>query len=166
MEQWYVVQTKARRERFAYDRLDAAGLEVLLPQIAVNRHGSVVSREPLFPGYLFARLDPGSGHIHMVSYSAGVSRVVGFGGEPTPVPEELVAAIKERSRAETEGRSPAFRAGDSVLSAHGPLKDVEAIFDRRLSATGRALVLIQIVERVCRTEVHLSHLRPTNLSRF
>jgi hypothetical protein len=49
--------------------------------------------------------------------------------------------------------------GDRVVITAGPLRDVEAIFDRTLSPSGRVCVLIRMLERLCRAEVHVSGLQ-------
>jgi transcription antitermination factor NusG len=51
------------------------------------------------------------------------------------------------------------RPGDRILIVSGPLKGIEAIFDRHLSASGRVRVLIEILDRLCRTEVHLDQIQ-------
>ncbi|HEY3111780.1 MAG TPA: transcription termination/antitermination NusG family protein [Chloroflexota bacterium] len=158
MKQWYVLRAKPRRESFAEGLLARAGIEVFVPRVRVRQRARLVSQEPLFPGYFFARLDATLGQVHMASYTPGVLHVVGFGGQATPVPDALVEAIGERL-ARGGGAGAEFSCGDRVVITRGPMKDVEAVFDRRLSAAGRVQVLIQVLERVCRAEVGLDQLR-------
>jgi len=155
MRQWYAVKSKPRRESFVEQLLERANLEVFLPRI--GRRGRAMELEPLFPGYLFARLDPMLGDVQTVRYTYGVAHLVGFGGEPAVVPDALIAAI--RQRVATRQLAITFGKGERVVITSGPFKDVEAIFDRRLSAEGRVQVLIRIVERFCRAEMHVGQLR-------
>ncbi len=57
---WYTLQTKPRKESTVEKRLNDLGLEVFLPWVRLRRRvGSRFQRvlSPLFPGYLFCRLD-------------------------------------------------------------------------------------------------------------
>ena len=156
MKQWYVLRAKPRRESFAEGLLARAGVEVFVPRVRVHHRSRLVSQELLFPGYFFARLDATLGQVHMASYTPGVLQVVSFGGQAAPVPDSLVEGIRERL---THSERDELRYGDRVVITRGPMKDVEAVFDRRLSALGRVQVLIEVLERVCRAEVGLDQLR-------
>lgn len=158
--EWYAVRTKPRRELFAAAQLERAGLEVYVPQLRVNRrHGKVAVHEPFFPGYLFAQLDPARSEIHLANYTPGVVQVVGYGGEPWPVPESLVTSIRERLTRGNAQQVNGYRRGDRVIVTHGPLAGIEAIFECNLTATGRVRVLIQMLQRLCPAEVRIGQLR-------
>jgi transcriptional antiterminator RfaH len=159
MMQWYVLRAKPRRESFAEGLLARAGIEVFVPRVRTHHRARLVGEELLFPGYFFARLDASLGHVHMASYTPGVLNVVGFGGQAAPVPDALVEAIGERLARGGDPLGADFSCGDRVVITRGPLKDVQAIFDRRLSAVGRVQILVQALERVCRAEVGLDQLR-------
>lgn len=156
---WYVLRAKPKKETAVAMLLERAGIEVYLPQTLVHRqHGRPPQPAPFFPGYCFSRLDAQRGQLRLARYTSGVLHIVGYGDEPWPVPDALVEAIRARL---AQGRAAAtpFRPGDRVVITGGPLRDVEAIFDRHLSASGRVRVLIQILERLCRAEVSIEHLR-------
>ncbi len=161
MKQWYALRSKPRREASAAALLSRAQIEVYLPEVAVRQQGGkspIVA--PFFPGYLFCRLDPQLGEIQLARYTTGILHVVGYGGQPWPLPDDLILAIQQRL-AGFKGLSakPDFRPGDRVVITGGSLRDVEAIFDRHLSASGRARVLIEILHRLCHANVHVGQLR-------
>ena len=161
MKQWYTVRSKPRREFAAATLLTKAGIEVYVPMIRAHKqHGKPPVLEPLFPSYFFSRLDPFMGEIRLASYTPGVRHVIGYDNQPWPVPDELVSSIQERL---AHSQGPAglvdYRHGERLIITQGPLRDVEAIFDRRLSATGRVRVLIRILERYCPAEIHVAQLR-------
>ena len=57
---WYAVQTLPNRENLAVSHLERQGFYVWLPRIKrVIRHARQTKcvRRPLFPGYLFIKLD-------------------------------------------------------------------------------------------------------------
>lgn len=160
MRQWYALKSKARMESTAATLLNTSGIETYLPQLKVHkRPWTTPVLEPLFPGYLFSRLDPAQGEIRLATYTHGVLYVVGFGDQPYPVDDELITAIQDRLAGRQSRATPAFRSGERVVITSGPLRDVEAVFDRQLSPAGRVQVLIQILERQCRVEVHAGQLR-------
>lgn len=158
---WYVLRSKPRREASAAVLLRRGGIEVYVPQLKVQKQlHRPPTVEPLFPGYLFGRLDPQKGEIRLAQYTPGILYVVGFGAEPCPVPNELILSIQERIARGWKGRvEPEYRQGERVVIASGPLRDVEAIFDRKLSPKGRVRVLVKILSRLCGVEVHVGQLR-------
>lgn len=80
--------------------------------------------------------------------------VVGYGGQPWPVPDEIVLAIQKRlSRDGQVATQPQFKRGERLVIDDGPLQGIEAVFDRQLSGAGRVRVLVQMLERWCRTEL-------------
>ncbi len=164
MKQWYVVRSKPKKEATAASFIARSNVEVYVPWIKVPvAGGKPPVRQPFFPGYFFSRLDPTSSEVTLVRYSPGVQYLLGYGDHPWPVPDDLVQTIKERLEREGgRGRAVVYRAGERVVITRGPLEGVEAIFDRHLSPDGRVRVLIQIVQRLCRAELHVSQLRPTH----
>lgn len=159
--QWYALRAKPRRETAAAGLLERAGVEVYVPQVKVQkRRYTPPTVEPLFPGYLFGRLDSTAGEIRLARYTPGILHVLGYGEEPWPVPDALIDTLQARLAARNgQLVGPDYKPGERVLITRGPFHDVEAVFDCRLSASGRVRVLINLVERLCRAEVHVSDLR-------
>lgn len=162
MKRWYALRSKPNKESSAAALLTRAGIEVYLPQTRVHKQpGRGPILEPFFPGYFFGQLDPLLGDVRLVKYTPGILYIVGYGDEPWPVPDDLIAAIQERlTRSRGAPAHASFRPGDRVVITGGPLRDVDAIFDRGLSATGRVRVLVRILGSLRPTEVHLAQLRP------
>lgn len=161
MREWYALRSKPKKELSAADLLAKAAIEVYVPQVRVTKvHGRPPVLEPFFPGYFFGKLDPANGEIRLANYTPGILYVVSFGGRPWPVPDDLISAIRERL-AENRGRLPLvhFRPGDRLVVTAGPLRGVEAIFDRQMSPAGRVRVLIQFLHQLCRVDLHVGQLR-------
>ena len=71
MQKWYVIYTKSRKEKVALQNLNAQGYDAHLPLIKLEkiiRHKKAVIEEPLFPRYLFIRLDD-AGLTRLVTHS-------------------------------------------------------------------------------------------------
>ena len=145
---WYLVQTKARKESEAFNKLRAGGLKGLFPKI---HDGKVCSgrqhttEAPLFPGYLFVRMIPSRAY-YKIKWTKGVVRFVGWGDVPASVADEVVEII--RKRMDEQGRvrvELGLKPGEEVKIRSGPLKDLIGIFDGTLSPGGRVRLLLQLV---------------------
>src|SRR5712692_5192174 len=143
-QHWYAVKAKPRREQQATSVLAERGIEVYLPQLPVQKRSGQVSAalQPLFPGYLFARVAMASPEWLASRSAPGVAYFVGSAGVPSPLPDGLVEAIRTRAEGlRLAGWRPPFEHGDRVMIGSGPLSGIDAIFDRTLSSSGRVRVL-------------------------
>jgi len=147
LPQWYLVKTKFAKERWVYDQLRRELTEVFLPLLKTS-HTRLTSYKvaALFPCYLFARMDLQLNYFK-VKYTAGVRGLVSAGMDPLAVPEEIVAAIRQRAaNGIVEIKPKTFQPGERIRVAKGPFRDLEAIFDRYLSGLERVAVLVRTVE--------------------
>ena len=150
---WYLVRTKLRKETVVEKRITDLGLEVFLPWLRSRRRiGSryqwVVS--PLFPGYLFCRLDLFlSGKA--VRYAPGVKDFVKFGSRIAEVGEDVVKEIRDRCpEGVAEIKPRPYRAGEPVMIREGPFAGLEAIFEREMAGSERIAVLLELLGRQTR----------------
>lgn len=97
VERWYVVQTKPRKESTAENYLASKRIETFNPHMehASVRNGRITTAAPL-PGYLFARFDFNRSY-SLVRWGRGVNKVIGFGEYPTPLAEEVILIIQQRT---------------------------------------------------------------------
>lgn len=158
MSDWYAVHTKARQEYIAVENLDRQAYETFLPLIRQSRRRRGRWREvtePLFPGYLFTRLDLDADNIAPIRSTRGVTGLVRFGGLPCSVPQTVVDSLKAMQETD-EGvicTATLFRQGDRVTIASGPLAGLEGIF---LAETGteRVSLLLDFLGR--HQQIHIS----------
>lgn len=125
---WRVFYTKPRAEKKAAERLAAAGHEVFLPLRTVLRQWSDRRQKvsaPLFPAYLFARVDERA-RLDVLQDEA-VVKTVHFGGTLAAVPDREMALLQALAaapdRIEAVARE-AFPVGAEVYVAKGPLAGV------------------------------------------
>ena len=100
MRRWYVVHTQTQTEKRALWHLQNQGFECFLPSVrSLRRHARKVEHvlAPLFPRYLFVRLDLDSTPWSAINGTRGVVRLVANGFRPTPVPEGVVEDLQARS---------------------------------------------------------------------
>ena len=93
-----------------------------------------------------------------VAWTPGLRKIVSFGGQPLVVRDEVIDTLRHRlERMEVSGYpvEQRFKSGDRVLIKSGPLRDLEAVFDRSLSSSDRARVLVDILGRLTACEMEL-----------
>lgn len=148
---WYAVHTKARNERLAVEHLERQGYRTHLPLIRAARHrrgrwqGTV---EPLFPGYVFVRLDLRSDNSAPIRSTRGVIGLVRFGGEPLPVPHAFMRVLHAARGDANDPIDPdhLLRAGDRVTLVEGPMTGLMAIVEAK-SGRDRVLLLLELLGR-------------------
>ena len=156
MPAWYVLYTKPRCEAQVEAHLGADGIEAYFPVMPVlsPRRGRSTVR-PFFPCYLFAHFDLGTIGVSHINWMVGMRHLVAFGGLPATVDDTVIARIRQHLNQALvmDKQGEILKRGDKVLITSGPLQDIEAVFDRRLSATGRVRVLVQYLQRTTVVEI-------------
>ncbi len=146
---WYAVHTKTSQEEIAAFNLERMGLEILNPKLKQEKMVWGVPKavlKPLFPGYLFAKFNPGK-YLHLIQYARGVRQVLRFGMALLPVDEEIIEGIRGRlnSDGHAEFQSKALVAGSSVCIQEGAFSGLNGIFERELSDRKRVVLLLKIM---------------------
>jgi len=159
MNLWYVIQTKPKKEEEAKSYLSTKGVEIFNPLLEtfLLRNGRM-NRElkPLFPNYMFGKFDLDQNY-PLVRWAKGVKKVLGFGEYPTPIPEEVVEIIKERTDTHGIVRLKChFQTNDLIRIKTGPLKDLLGIFERWVSDGERVRILLNMVGYQPVVEMHYS----------
>ena len=93
---WYAAQTCANHEKRIQEQLHLRTVESYLPVYASVRRWkdrSVRLALPLFPGYVFVRL--ALRDRLQVLQTPSVVRLVGFGGQPTPLANQEIDALRQ-----------------------------------------------------------------------
>ena len=149
---WLLLQTKSREECRAQEQLENQGCRVFCHYIGVekiSRGKRKVQQEPLFPGYLFLKIDDEQSSISFTSIRStrGVSKIVRFGKVYTKLPQNLIDSIEERvSQTHTPLSKNTPQQGDKVNITEGPFKGMEAIYQQADGAM-RSMVLINLLHQ-------------------
>ena len=154
---WFAILARTSREKSACLLLENAGYECFLPISKYMRRWSDRMKEveaPLFPGYLFCRMNPNDRL--PVLMTPGVIQIVGTGKTPIPVEEQEIAAIQ---RVEKSGLStmpwPYLQVGHVARIEEGPLRGMTGIVIRIKS--GLKLVLsVNLLQRSIAVEIDRS----------
>lgn len=158
---WYLVHTKPRQEDLALANLERQGYQCYLPQMRierVRRRKVEIATEPMFPRYLFIRLDSSDQGKSWspIRSTLGVSQLVHFGARAAKVDDTLVDLLRQRERSlPTEAM---FQSGDSVVITDGPFAGLEAIY-QTADADRRAFILLEILSKPVPMQIDSGRLR-------
>jgi len=161
---WFVAHTKPRAESQVALALGRKSVPAFLPRLlARHSHGSRrwTALDPLFPGYLFVQSYPTPEDITRVRWTPGIKRLLGAGddGVPTPVADDIVTYLQERSGA--QGfivPQVAMISGARVRFKSGPLAFVEGIIERPTSRADRVRVLLFLMHASVAADVSVDEL--------
>lgn len=145
---WYVVHAKPHRETLAEMHLRRKDLEVFYPRLELPDYVPESRRSvPLFPGYLFVRVDLAC-HGHDVMWTPGVKGLVGSGGFATPLDPAVVRFLRESATSDGRLRGrPNLRQGQEVEIVDGPFAGLVAVIQNPPDAQGRIRVLMRLLNR-------------------
>ena len=155
---WYALHTRPHCEAQVADLLLEKGIEVFLPLIWIRHRRWGRVERPLFPCYLFARLDLEVSGLSPIRWTPGLRRVVAFDERPVSIPDQVIAHLRERVEMVREaGGLPShnFKPGDRVVITRGPLQGLEAVFQGPMRPSERVRVLIEFLGQLARVEVPL-----------
>ena len=167
MKHWYTIHTKPRQETLAAENLRRQEFEIYLPkikQVRRYRHQWRDKIEPLFPRYLFIRLDLGRDNISPIRSTRGVAKLVSFSGLPATVPDLLIDTLIQSADPDTELHHPEatlFKTGNTVTIVGGPLEGLEAIFEAH-DGEERSIILLDILGKTQQLKIERNHLWPAH----
>ncbi|WP_227875837.1 transcription/translation regulatory transformer protein RfaH [Kushneria konosiri] len=147
---WYAVQCKSGESFRAAEHLEYQGYTVFHPVIQREKRqrgkaGQVI--EPLFPWYLFIRMNPLQDNWVPVRSTRGVIRLLAFGREPVPVPDALIMTLRQQvndpSEVEPERH---FSEGERIEITDGPFRALEGLFVQG-KEDERVVVLLNILQQ-------------------
>jgi transcription antitermination factor NusG len=120
---WYALYVKHRHEKKVARSLSGKAVHSFVPTFSkTHRNGSQFDL-PLFPGYVFCRLDI-STTLPVVS-TPGVFGIVSSGTVPGAIPEEEIEAVRQLlSSGLPLQPTPYFAEGQEVAFNSGPLRGV------------------------------------------
>lgn len=155
---WYVVHTQPNAEARALTNLARQGFRTYLPRYRARRRHArrvdIVGR-PLFPRYVFVAIDLAQQRWRAIQSTFGVSHIVCNGDRPSPVPTDVIDAIRAREDAHgwvLLGTAADLAAGTSVRILEGAFADHLGLYEG-ITDDSRVAILLELLGRQVR--VHL-----------
>lgn len=160
---WYVVHCKTDREIQACSALrESLGLTTYLPTVE-SAAGKRTRKQAFFPGYFFVKADPVQLSMSSVNSTPNVLSLLHVGGQPQPVPDEIVKVIRERIDSLEAGGGlhiHPFKVGDRVRLTNGPLQGLDAVFLGSVKPGERVKILLKFLGRFNEVKVPVKSLEP------
>ncbi len=146
---WFALYTTSRHEKRVAQHLNHRQIECYLPLYKSERKwndGSRVTLElPLFPSYLFVRIrreERGS----VLAVPGAIAVVGGTGGEPAPLPDAMIEALRAGLQLRHARPHAFLRAGQRVRIRLGALTGFEGIVVRTKKSLRVVLTLEHIMQ--------------------
>lgn len=160
MNRWYVTHTHPKAEGQALRHLTRQGFAAYLPLYRKRRsHARRIEmvKAPLFPSYLFVRMDVGRVRWRAIRSTIGVRHLICNGDMPAPVPQGVVEEL--RAREDENGLfplrpPPPFEPGETVRVGQGTLRDQVGQFEG-VADQDRVVILLNMLGRPFRVTLPL-----------
>jgi transcription antitermination factor NusG len=161
-QRWYAVQTCANHEKRVAQQLGRRAVEVYLPQYASVRKWKdrrVRLDLPLFPGYVFVHLVLRDRL--QVLQTPSVVRLVGFSGQPTPLPDHEIDVLRQGLAHDVQMQPhPYLKVGQRVRVKSGPLAGLEGLLQRKKKHS-RFIISLDLIMRSVSVEIDYAELEST-----
>jgi len=160
---WFAILARSGREKYATMLLENAGFECFLPISKSTRKWSDRMKDvevPLFPGYLFCRMNPND-RLPVLT-TPGVIQIAGIGKMPIPVEEHEIAAVRQIEKSGLSAMPwPYLRVGNTARIEEGPLRGVSGIVVKIKSAL-KLVLSIELLQRSIAVEIDRNWISPCN----
>jgi transcription antitermination factor NusG len=152
--QWFATHTNSCREKRVADHCSVRGIESFLPTYQSTkrwRNGCTVKLDrPLFPGYLFVRVDPA--YRVRVLELPGVVAIVGNGRQPIPLPDADINALRNGVRTLNAEPHRYLKVGERARIRAGAFEGMTGILVRRKNSL-RVVLTVELIMKSISVEV-------------
>lgn len=168
MKNWHLLMTKPREDERAEQHLLNQGYELFRPmlrQYRIRQGKQVAVTEPLFPRYLFIRLDDVLSNWASIRSTRGVASLVRFAELPAVVPDSLVDMLKSQCQDgniidTTEIEPFVYKQGEEVEITEGSFRGLRAIIKEQVGQD-RVLLFMNLLGKQQELEISIGHLKST-----
>ena len=159
---WFALWTRGRHEQAVREQLVRKNIEAFLPTMPSWRRWKDRKKKidvPLFPGYCFARFDPGVAL--PVLTCPGVVSIVSVAGTPAPIPEMEIDNVRVLTDSELPfDPCPLIREGTTVEVFHGPLCGVIGRLVHKDAERCRLVLSVDLIGQALSVDVDAADVRP------
>jgi len=158
---WFALRVKSRFERVVSTIARNKGFEEFLPVYRCRRRWSDRNQSvemPLFPGYIFCRIDPNN-RLPLLTVP-GAMHFVGLGRVPVAVDDDEIAALQAAVRSGLTLEPLSYlEVGQPVRLDHGPLAGLEGILVE-VRKQQRLVVSVTLLKRSVGVEIEREWVTP------
>lgn len=154
-ENWFPVQLRPNMSVVAARNLERQGFDTFRPTRLETRRvrgRHKTEARPLFPGYIFVRLDPNAPNAQSINGTRGVIRLVaGPNGHSRPLATDFMAELFLRcDQSGVLQPDQSLQQGDKVKILNGPFAGILSQIEK-VGAQERLCLLLNVMGRQVRT---------------
>jgi transcriptional antiterminator NusG len=162
---WFAVHVRSNQESKTAEFLADREIPCFLPTYRVRSRRSdrrITLTRPLFSGYLFVHIDLRDDARVQVLKAPGTVKLVRFGDQTTPVPDETIQSLQILVRhGEDQVRPhPLAKAGSTVLVTNGPFSGARGILAQTDDRKPRLVVEIEFLGRAVSVPIEPEQVDP------
>jgi len=149
---WFVLRCRLREETRVAELLNGGGFQTFLPQCQLRRRipgGLRLVTEPLFPGFVFVHIAPGSCDWSLLCNVPGVQQVLRFGTLAPQVPQPMIEGLMHWDGVALEGPGGLAPGEPADGPPSGPLADLQGVLAQR-EGPARSHLLQEALRRLAR----------------
>jgi transcription antitermination factor NusG len=165
-KRWFALRVKPRSEKIVATITRNKGFEEFLPLQQTRHRWSDRFKSvelPLFPGYLFCRIDPE--YRLPILTIPGALHFAGIGKTPVPIDEAEIAAIRTALQSGLPVEPwPYLDLGQRVRLKEGPLAGIEGLLVE-VRKQHRLVVSISLLGRSVAVEIESKWVRPLDITK-
>jgi transcription antitermination factor NusG len=158
---WYAAYTAPCREKRVFEHLVMRHVESFLPLYRSPRkwkNGCRVELErPLFPGYLFVRID-GTERVRVLEVP-GIISIVSRGRVPEPLEDHTIATLQSSIHLRQAEPHAYLVVGEQVSICAGPFAGLSGIVQRHKGSL-RVVITLKLLMQSIAVEVDIQDLEP------
>ena len=163
---WFAAYTSSRHEKRVAEHLAMRDVEVFLPLYAAmhrwNNGCKVKVELPLFPGYIFVRIQRQE-RVRVLE-APGVLSLVGRGSVPSSLPDLEIEALRASLHLRKLEPHPYLVVGERVRIKYGPAAGIEGVLLRKKNNFRVVLTLTNVMRSVA-VEVDADEVEPLGRQR-
>lgn len=155
---WFALQLSSNREFRVEAELTRLGFESFLPVIRETHRWSDRHKDvdrPIFPGYIFVRLDPADFRIAL--RVSGVCQILGSADKPEIIPDRQIEDVKRVLESRATAKPSPYEAGQTVRIDKGPLAGVRGVV-KEIAGETTLVVGIELMKRAIRVKLDAADL--------
>ena len=157
---WIAIRSKPRSEKIVSNQLNRKGIESFLPLIKKHQQWSDRKKWvefPLFPGYLFARIEL-KDSIFILS-THGVNTIVKFGDKIITIDDKVLNSIKLALEGGYDLHPMKyFIIGDRVKVIDGPMKGAKGVVETKQKNKNRLVIKIDALHQAVAVHINSEYL--------
>ena len=165
VKSWYLIQFKKNSHKIAERNLNRQAFKTFLPlQDFTSKNGSrfLTQLKPLFPGYMFVKINLDRSSWHKIKSTIGVSRLICQDGEPKSVPSDVVSSLMSRCDRYGKLLPPmSLKNGDKVAVLSGALANFVATVET-IENNKRVWVLMDMMGQLTKVQLASEKLQLLN----